>query len=104
MCRHSLKDEIDDLARYALWGKAGVQGDGLDAAEQHLAVQAVGLMKQQHGIGMQPARTTRLCSEIQRLKSRETQTRTSWSTFRLPCIGESQFWVSVQTFTKGERD
>lgn len=33
----SLKDKTDDLAWEALWEKAGAQGEGLDAAELHLA-------------------------------------------------------------------
>lgn len=35
--KHSLKDKTDDLAQQALWEKAGVQGEGLDTAELHLA-------------------------------------------------------------------
>lgn len=37
IAKHSLRDKTDDLARQALWEKAGVQGEGLNVAELHLA-------------------------------------------------------------------
>lgn len=80
------------MARLPPQGEAKEQGQVLDAAELHLAVLAVRLMKQQHGMWRQPARTSGLCSKIQRPKSMKTREHPGPnSDFH---TGDSQFCVS----------